>query len=208
MDRANDTQSIDGYPYIEHIREFRAMTMERTTDHFCIGYVFRGECRITGDASASGAVAHTAYIIGRGTHSMEYIPGERGIFEQIIIHLDGGVPEYDTHLSDRELLRFERAVVSGLAANLSVDELAERCCISLSTFKRRFRQRYSMSPHQWLTQQRLELTRAAILTTTLSLCEIVEASGFVNMSHFISLFKRRYGITPARLRRRQRSSIE
>ena len=194
-------------PYIEHIREFRNTTTTHSADHFCIGYIFRGKCRINSLTLTDEIDERSAYIIGRGDHTIECIPGELGIFEQIIVHLyNDPTRDNDDMLSlpDRELLRFETAVVMGLATNLSVEELAERCCISLSTFKRRFRTRYSQPPHKWLTEQRLKLTREVILTTNLPLSDIVEASGFVNSSHFISLFRRHFGITPARLRRQYR----
>lgn len=207
MDNITLSKIETKHPYIEHIREFRNVTTTQSVDHFCIGYIFRGRCRINSASSTDEFAERTAYIIGRGNHTIEYTPGELGVFEQIVVHLQNEATNCKCDvlsLSDRELLRFENAVVMGLAANLSVEELAERCCISLSTFKRRFRVRYSQPPHKWLTQKRLELTRQAILTTNLPLGDIVEASGFVNSSHFISLFRRHFGITPARLRRMHR----
>ncbi len=204
MDNIATTHGMENFPHIEHIREFQTTTTTHSADHFCIGYIFRGHCRINSATASNEISERTAYIIGRGEHTLEYTPGDLGVFEQIIIHLRNDATKSTCEalaLPDRELLRFENAVIMGLAANLSVEELAERCCISLSTFKRRFRLRYSQPPHKWLTEQRLQLTRAAILTTTLSLSDIVEASGFINSSHFISLFRRHFGITPARLRR-------
>lgn len=207
MDNFATAQGAETFPHIEHIREFHTTTTTHSADHFCIGYIFRGRCRIDSATASNEISERTAYIIGRGDHTLEYTPGELGIFEQIIIHLRNDATESTSEalaLPDKELLRFENAVIMGLAANLSVEELAERCCISLSTFKRRFRLRYCQPPHRWLTEQRLQLTRAAILSTSLSLSDIVEASGFINSSHFISLFRRHFGITPARLRRMHR----
>ena len=207
MDYLTTTQGVENLPHIEHIREFQTTTTKHSADHFCIGYIFRGSCRINSATASNEVSERTAYIIGRGDHTLEYTPGDLGIFEQIIIHLRNDATESTSEglaLPDKELLRFENAVIMGLAANLSVEELAERCCISLSTFKRRFRLRYSQPPHRWLTEQRLQLTRAVILSTTLSLSDVVEASGFINSSHFISLFRRHFGITPARLRRLHR----
>ena len=110
---------------------------------------------------------------------------------------------------DDEYIRIEnerlaKALEYGIKSTATIEELAAMCYQSVSTFKRRFRVRYSQPPHKWLTEQRLALTREAILTTSLPLGDIVEASGFINSSHFISLFRRHYGITPARLRRQYR----
>lgn len=198
---------IASRPQIEHIREFRHTRKRHSADHFCIGYIFSGHCRINTPYGVDEISARHTYIIGRGDHIIECIPNELGVFEQIVVHLcSDSLSNYSKNLSlsDRELLRFENAVVMGLASNISIEELADRCCISLSTFKRRFSMRYNQPPHRWFTEQRLALTHEAILTTSLPLCDIVEASGFINSSHFISLFRRYYGITPARLRRQLR----
>ena len=100
----------------------------------------------------------------------------------------------------REEQRFQRAIASSLLKNVSLDDIAASCCLSVSTFKRRFRARYSTSPHRWFLAQRLKIAYTLILTTTVSISLIATICGFPNTSHFIAQFRRRYSITPMRLR--------
>jgi AraC-like DNA-binding protein len=109
---------------------------------------------------------------------------------------------------ERDEKRMEDVVMGAVAENLSLDKLAERCYVSVSTFKRRFRKRFSMSPHRWFIHRRLELAYRMILATDVSITEIARLCGFTNPSHFISAFKRRYGTTPTALRRDNRRNRE
>ena len=110
--------------------------------------------------------------------------------------------------SERELTRdeerFNRAIEYGLINPVCIDELAAICCQSVSTFKRRFRARYSMSPHRWLVNYKLEIAYNIILEHDISTIELTKVCGFSNPSHFISLFRRRYGMTPSQLAKRER----
>jgi AraC-like DNA-binding protein len=106
---------------------------------------------------------------------------------------------------ERDEKRMEDVVMGAVAENLSLDKLAERCYVSVSTFKRHFRKRYSMPPHQWFIIRKLDLAYRMILATDVPVTEIARLCGFTNSSHFIAAFKRRYNTTPASLRRDHRN---
>ena len=76
--------------------------------------------------------------------------------ERMTLHLD--IEISDSEANDLELddERFAQAVEYGLRCAGAIDELAQLCCQSISTFKRHFRARYSMSPHRWFTLRKLE----------------------------------------------------
>ena len=197
---------------IEHIRQHRNTEISINEDHYAVGYILRGSCRIS---SAEGTLhydEHTPYIIDRGEHTIECRTSACGIFEQVIIHFYDTPNNVEESVPTSEIVRFDHAVLSSLTTNLSIEQLAERCCISLSTFKRRFRSRYSAAPHRWITEQRMGLARTTLLSTNLTMQAVMALCGFENSPHFISLFKRHFNITPARLRRlnmrQQRESIE
>jgi AraC-like DNA-binding protein len=108
-------------------------------------------------------------------------------------------------VADADGSRLENVVMGAVVENLSLEELAERCFVSVSTFKRHFRKRYSMPPHQWFIIRKLDLAYRMILATDVPITEIARLCGFTNSSHFIAAFKRRYDTTPASLRRDHRS---
>lgn len=72
---------------------------------------------------------------------------------EYVTRLNGRVSVID----EREEERFARVLQYGIEHQATLVELADMCCLSLSTFKRRFRERMSMSPHEWFVRQRMIL---------------------------------------------------
>ena len=193
--------------------EYISVSGDREVDKVTRGYdlicIVNGSCRYEDSRGEHEALRHSIHILTPGSRITQYRVGSSGMFEQVLISIDGDAlfGRVDSH--DREEERFEEAILHGLAANTSIEELAAMCCHSVSTFKRRFRERYSVSPHKWITERRLEVAQTALTTTNLRIKEVVEVCGYINTSHFISQFKRQYGITPARLRRsRHKAELE
>jgi AraC-like DNA-binding protein len=84
--------------------------------------------------------------------------------------------------------------------NLSLDEFARLCARSLSAFKKEFAQIYNVSPGKWLLEKRLEYSHYLLETTDQSVDDICFECGFENQTHFIRVFKNRYGVTPGKIR--------
>lgn len=97
---------------------------------------------------------------------------------------------------DDEELMIRQAVSNSLDQQLSVEELAFLCNMSLSTFKRRFMKLYGTSPNKWILEQRMQ--RAADLLTrgNKRASDIFLELGYENLSSFVQTFKLVYGVTP------------
>lgn len=80
--------------------------------------------------------------------------------------------------------------------DLKMEEYAQLCGRSLSTFKRDFKDIYKTTPSKWLINKRLEHAKTLLLSTNLNIKEICYESGFKNCPHFIQSFKKKYSITP------------
>ncbi len=80
--------------------------------------------------------------------------------------------------------------------NLSVNEYARLCGMSGSTFKRKFRETFHLTPSKWLMQKRLRLACELLLTTDSTVQQVCYDCGFESDSHFIRSFKTAYGTTP------------
>ena len=128
--------------------------------------------------------------------------------EKIIIHIEIHGSRIGNLLDDKEEERFAKAIELGLTTNAALDELARICCQSVSTFKRRFRLRYSISPHKWFIMRKLELAYKIASEYDISTTELTKICGFNNTSHFISLFRTRYGTTPGQLCKSSRERNE
>lgn len=97
---------------------------------------------------------------------------------------------------------FEQIVYEHIFQNVSIEELACKTNRSLTSFKKEFRRIFAIPPHKWFIRQRLMQARLLLISTSLSVSEIGVECTFPNTSHFIKLFKKEYGMTPAAYRSR------
>jgi AraC-like DNA-binding protein len=89
-----------------------------------------------------------------------------------------------------------------------MEQLARECCLSRSHFSRAFHGSTGMSPHQWLTRQRIERARALLLGQC-TLTHIAQDCGFADQAHFSRVFARMAGMPPSQWRlERLRSSSQ
>ncbi len=101
---------------------------------------------------------------------------------------------------------FEHIIRRHVFIDISSQELADKCKLSLSTFKKKFKSLYHASPHKWFTKQRLIHSRLLLISTSKSVSEIGIECHFPNTSHYIKLFKKEYGVTPSVYRNRYSAS--
>ena len=86
-------------------------------------------------------------------------------------------------------------------SNLKIAEIATVVGISSYYFSRLFRQSTGLSPHEYLTQRRLEVAKQLLKKTNLPIVEISAEVGFNSQSHFITLFRKQVGTTPLKYRK-------
>jgi len=64
---------------------------------------------------------------------------------------------------------------------------------------------YGITPTVFINQQRLKHAASMLSATNESVTEIMYASGFENVSHFLRLFKKQYNLTPSRYRQKNKN---
>ncbi len=101
---------------------------------------------------------------------------------------------------DHEKALFEKVIHNNILNDKTIEELATECNRSLTSFKKEFKQIFQLPPHQWYLRQRLLYARLLLKTTRESISQVGDDCAFPNTSHFIKLFKRYYGYTPATYR--------
>ncbi len=124
-------------------------------------------------------------------------------FEELIMHIvsrrsESPLKNYFNEICTTNKPSIREIMDSNFSSNLSLEEFARLCCRSLSGFKREFRGLYHTSPGKWLKERRLEYSRYLLQHTMMSIEDVAFESGFVNRSHFIRVFRNKYGITPGR----------
>ncbi len=95
---------------------------------------------------------------------------------------------------------FEVEIYDYVFEDLSIRELTERTNRSQTSFKKEFQRHFEMPPHKWFIRQRLNHLRLLLIASSKSISEIGNACSFPNTSHYIKLFKKEFGITPANYR--------
>ena len=88
-----------------------------------------------------------------------------------------------------------------IGKHLTISEMAQRCSMSVSQFKKTFIDIYGNSPHKWLSSQQLEKAAFLLKTTSQPIGEIAKLCEFSNPSHLIKRFKLVYNTTPSEYRK-------
>ncbi|HZC07440.1 MAG TPA: AraC family transcriptional regulator [Ktedonobacterales bacterium] len=88
-----------------------------------------------------------------------------------------------------------------LCEPLTLDELARVAVMSPTHFLRVFRQAFGQTPHQFLTERRIERAKDLLRATNRPVTEICHAVGFESLGSFSALFRRSVGVSPTSYRR-------
>jgi len=83
-----------------------------------------------------------------------------------------------------------------LRTAMSVQDLAEVACMSVSTFYRAFRAEFDATPLEFLTEERVARARSLLDDPDATVADVSAAVGFKSTSHFIRVFKTAEGLTP------------
>ncbi|MFT3825183.1 MAG: AraC family transcriptional regulator [Chitinophagaceae bacterium] len=98
--------------------------------------------------------------------------------------------------ADDEELKIKKVTEANIENNISVEELAFLCNISVSTFKRRFVKIYGTSPNRWMLQKRMERAADLLQYHGEKPAEVYFKVGYENLSSFSQSFKQVFGISP------------
>jgi PAS domain S-box-containing protein len=117
---------------------------------------------------------------------------------QLIVVLD---PDGRTVYVNRVALEY-----TGLSLEqdkLSLDELAHETDYSRAHFLRMFRAATGKTPHQYLTERRIERAKSMLLVAKkISLIDVAARCGFSSQSHLTRVFRKQVGATPTEFKRK------
>ncbi len=102
-------------------------------------------------------------------------------------------------------LRRAHDMVEGLFATpVTLGGIAREVGVAPSTLARAYRRTFRSTVGERVRALRVESAARALLRTSLSLAEIAQMNGFYDQSHFTNVFRRQFGVSPARFRARSR----
>lgn len=124
-------------------------------------------------------------------------------FEELLLYLlhkyGQRFADYLHSLITEEAALFRHVIDQNVHSNLSLEEIAFLCNVSLSTFKRKFTKLYGESPGKWFKEQRLQRAKALIANENARPSDIYFDLGYSNLSNFSIAFKKRFGVNPSKL---------
>lgn len=146
--------------------------------------------------------------------SLNTQPNERVIMlklEELILQActtNGIINDYFLSLGQSQAHQLSRIMEDNFSFNLKLDDYATLCNMSLSSFKRAFRQQYKTTPAAWLRQRKLELAHTCVTTTDMPVNQIALQCGFEDASHFIRTFRQAFHATPHQYRLEHRQPAD
>jgi len=79
---------------------------------------------------------------------------------------------------------------------VDLDSIAAQACLSRYHFHRLFTRVYKITPHQYLTQKRIDKAQLLLHGNELSVTEVCNEVGFESIGSFSILFKKEIGFAP------------
>ena len=102
--------------------------------------------------------------------------------------------------AELDFTSFQSLVQRTIFKDLSLEELAFTCNMSVSKFKRTFKVIFNDTPMNWLREKRILESCNLLKNSGKNIVEISELVGYKNPSNFIKVFKKYYGMTPKEYR--------
>lgn len=121
-------------------------------------------------------------------------------------HLVKSLSKIDYLPNKKDVERQERVQVmlvyihTHYADALSLKDIADAGAMSIAQCNRCFNKMLNVTPYEYLIQYRLKKATTLLKDATLNVTEISEIVGFNNVTHFIQVFKKVYGISPKKYR--------
>lgn len=95
---------------------------------------------------------------------------------------------------------FKQIIEAHLFLQVSIDELARKTNLSVSSFKREFTKLYNDSPGNYMKNQRLEKAAELLLVSDNRITDIAFDCGFNDLANFTKSFHDKYKVSPTSYR--------
>jgi AraC-like DNA-binding protein len=93
-------------------------------------------------------------------------------------------------------------IKENMQKSITVGELAEKACLSVSALERQFKKRFKMPPLQYVKRLRLNMACELLMTTDDSISEIALNCGFCDHSYLTKQFSQILGMSPKQYRQK------
>jgi len=143
------------------------------------------------DTSAGSAQLYVGHVL-LAWH--EYIATAYGGLSPVARRLKGTLAPW-------QLQRAQDFMLAHMGHDITLEQVAAHCRMSVNHFVRAFRQTTGETPHRWLMRRRVDAAIELLRNVEMTLSMIACACGFSDQSHFIRVFATYTGMTPGNWRR-------
>ena len=105
-----------------------------------------------------------------------------------------------------EHIELTAKMLENLGSPRSIDEIADRCAMSRSSFFAKFRSTFGTTPGKYRERQLMTQTQALLENSDKSLKEIAQELGVGTPNYLSTRFRKAFGVSPREYRRRHRSA--
>jgi AraC-like DNA-binding protein len=88
-----------------------------------------------------------------------------------------------------------------LLKNVSLKEVASQLGLSISTLQRQVKEKHQVTVIEYLRNKRLDNAKKLLIIERKSIGEVSFMSGYTHVANFTTAFKKRFGVTPDKLRK-------
>lgn len=100
----------------------------------------------------------------------------------------------------RRLMRARAFIDECYDQPLDLEQISSEACLSRYHFLRLFRRAFNKTPHQYLTQRRIERAKELLSSSGLTVTDVCFEVGFESLGSFSSLFHKHVGHPPITFR--------
>ncbi|MBQ4526468.1 MAG: helix-turn-helix transcriptional regulator [Clostridia bacterium] len=126
-------------------------------------------------------------------------------FIQFMYAVNDAFGQQTSGISDRYIPDILYAAIDYIRRNLTtvqnLNEISQHLGISVSYLCRIFKSHLEMTPHEYIISHRIEYAKALLANSDMNISQVCYESGFNDYSSFISLFRKKVGITPLAYRK-------
>ena len=95
---------------------------------------------------------------------------------------------------------FKQVIEANLFSQQTIEQLADRCNLSVSSFKREFAKLYNNTPASYIKNKKLEKAAELLLVSDQRITEIAFGCGFNDLATFTKSFSDKYSVSPTNYR--------
>lgn len=92
-------------------------------------------------------------------------------------------------------------IEDNLNVSFYIPELAKKCAMSESAFRRAFKENIGMSPIEYINKLKIQKAKQLLKIPEITINSICEQLNFYDMSYFYKIFKKETGVTPIYFRK-------